>query len=106
MALVSLKQDEDYAVEYIRENFGYCTSITLNGEQTEAMGLKKMAAGQPVMIKAKGIVTRSTEEIEAAKDSGGKDLTITIQFTDMEVSAQGSANTARAAAILYGDDDD
>ena len=107
MALTSLKQDDDDTMgEYHAPVFGYGTEIYLNGEQTEAMGLKRMAAGQEVTLKATGIVTRSTEEIEADPDSGGKDLCIAIQLTAVEVRPTGTANAARAASILYGGSDD
>lgn len=106
MAMTSLKQDGDDTMnEYRPMVFGYGTEIYLNGEQTEAMGLKRMAAGQEVTIKATGIVTRSTEELEASGDSGGKDQCFSIQLTAVEVKPTGTANVARAAAILYGGDD-
>lgn len=107
MALTSLKQDDDDSVaEYRPPVFGYGTEISLNGEQTEAMNLKRMAAGQQVTIKATGIVTRSTEELEPGNDSGGKDQYICIQLTAIDVQPTGTANAARAAAILYGNGDD
>lgn len=106
MALVSLKQEEDYGVgTMINPDFGYGTSICLNGEQTEAMGLSKMAAGQKVSIRAIGFITRSTEELEAGNDSGGRDLSISIQFTEMEIKKAGSSSARGAAAVLYGDED-
>lgn len=104
MALTSLKQDDDDAMDaYVAPNFGYGTEIYLNGEQVEAMGLKRMAAGQEVTIRATGIVTSSTEELEADNDSGGKDMCFRIQLTAAEVRPTGTANASRAAAILYGD---
>ena len=107
MALTSLKQDDDETLdEYRAPVFGYGTEISLNGEQTEKMGLKRMAAGQEVTIKATGIVTRSTEAIEASPDSGGKDLCIAIQLTAVDVRPTGTANAARAASVLYGGTDD
>lgn len=106
MALTSLKQEgNDDVSEYQAPVFGYGTEIYLNGEQTEAMGLKRMQAGQEVTLRATGIVTRSTEELEADNDSGGKDLCVAIQLTAVEVRPTGTANAARAASILYGTDD-
>lgn len=108
MALVSLKQegDEDYA-SYRPNQFGYGTEIHLNSEQCEALGITKMVrAGQPVTIRANGVVTRSTEEIEASDDSGGKDVSFCIQLTEIEVRMTGSANAAKAAQMLYGEDED
>ena len=105
MALTSLKQDDtDGPMEYQPMLFGYGTSICLTAEQTEKMGLGRLAAGQPVVLRAEGLVTRSTEEIDADADSAsGKDLSLTIQITALEVRANGTANAARAAAVLYGD---
>lgn len=107
MALVSLKQEGDEGLEAYRPNqFGYGTEIHLNGEQCEALGLTKaMRVGQPVTIRATGLVTRSGEELEAAADSGGKDVTMCIQLTEIDVRANGTANAAKAAATLYGDDE-
>lgn len=107
MALISLKQEGDEGYEYAENNFGYGASISLNGEQCEALGLNKMLrAGQPVTIRANGVITRSTEELEASTDSGGKDVSLCIQFTEMEVRVSGTANAAKAAQMLYGDDED
>lgn len=107
MALVSLRQEPDEGVTpYAPNQFGYGTSICLNGEQCEALGITRMVrAGQGVTLRATGIVTRSTEELESAQDSGGKDQSLSIQLTELEVRLTGSANAKRAAAMLYGDDD-
>lgn len=107
MALVSLKQEEDNHPKTMccDSEYGYGTSISLNGEQCEAMGISRMAAGQCVMISAKGIVTRVTEELESGTDSGGKDISLCIQLTDMEVSNEGNAKPMEAATMLYGDND-
>lgn len=109
MALTSLKQEPDENCIYAEckpYKFGYGTEIYLDGEQCEALGLKCVAAGQEVTIKASGIVTRSTEELESSDDSGGKDLSVSIQLTAIDVKPTGTANAQRAAKILYGSDDD
>ena len=106
MALTSLKQEQDDSLTYTPNMFGYGTEICLNGEQCEAMGLTRIAAGQTVTIRATGIVTRSTEQLEAEMDSGGKDLYLTIQLTEADVKPTGTANAAKAARILYGEDDE
>jgi hypothetical protein len=59
-----------------------------------------------VSIRATGVVTRSGEELEAGDDSGGKDVTMCIQLTEIDVKAQGTANALKAAALLYGSDED
>lgn len=106
MALKSLKQTDENGIEYTPRAFGYGTEIYLSGEQCEALGLSRIAAGQTVTIRASGIVTRATEELEADKDSGGKELCISIQLTEADVTPVGTANAARAARILYGDGDE
>lgn len=104
--MISLKQGDDYNDCMVCSNeYGYGTSISLNGEQCEALGITKMSAGQSVSIKANGIVTRASEELERATDSGGKDISISIQLTEMTISNTGAANPKKAAAILYGEDD-
>jgi hypothetical protein len=108
MALVSLKQEGDEGMASYRPNqYGYGTEIHLNSEQCEALGIGKvLRAGQPVTIRATGLVTRSTEELEASTDSGGKDVSLCIQLTDIEVKTTGAANATKAAQMLYGDSDD
>jgi hypothetical protein len=103
MALVSLKQEsEGYeGMECCGSGYGYGTSIQLTCDQCEALGITKMAAGQPVFIKANGIVTRSTESIE----DEGKEVSVSIQLTEIEVRTAGSANANAAAKKLYGTED-
>lgn len=107
MAMQSLKQEPDEGYAAYRPNqFGYGTEIHLNGEQCEALGItKSMRVGQQVTIRASGIVTRSTEELEADTDSGGKDVSLCIQLTEMDLRSAGAMSAERAAAILYGDDE-
>lgn len=106
MSLKSLKNTDEYGVEYTPSNFGYGTEIYLDADQCEALGLTKLAAGQEVIIRAKGIVTRATEELEADADSGGKDLCVSIQLTEADVKPSGTANAAKAAKILYGESEE
>jgi len=107
MSLLSLKNEPDEDVSaYRMNNFGYGTEIHLNGEQCEKLGITAaMKVGQPVTIRAVGLVTRSAEEIEASEDSGGKEVSLCIQLTEIEVKANGTANAKRAQDILYGDGD-
>jgi hypothetical protein len=106
MAMTSLKQEHDEDMAAYRPNqYGYGTEISLNSEQCEALGLTKMLrAGQQITLRAIGVVSRSTEELEASKDSGGKDVSLCIQLTEMEVKVSGTANAAKAAQMLYGED--
>lgn len=107
MGLVSLKREpDDYPSEYFENHFGYCTEISLDGEQCEALGITKpMRVGQPVSIRASGIVVSSSEYLEANTDSGHKDVTVRIQLTEIEVKPSGTANATKAAALLYGEED-
>mgnify|MGYP006268121651 FL=1 len=105
--MASLKQDPYETGEYYPNQYGYGTVISLTGEQCEALGItQSIKAGQPVTIRASGVVSRSSEELEGDTDSGGKDISICIQLTDMTVSLNGTANAAKAAKMLYGTDDD
>jgi len=104
MALISLKQmsEAEYA-QSVENTYGYGTEIRLNGDQCEALGITSiMNAGQVVTIQARGVVTRATEELEADDDSGGKDIYLCIQLTDIEVRQNGEPNSAKAASMLYG----
>lgn len=110
MAMVSLKKVHEHAeaemASYPSDNkFGYGTEIYLDGEQVEALGIADLRAGQSVTINAKALIKRSSEELEAGDDSGGKDTSLCIQITDLEVSAVGKPNAKSAAAMLYGDDE-
>lgn len=107
MALASLKPEAgESGPDYAYNLFGYGTEISLNGDQCEALGITKMLrAGQSVTIRARGVVTRSTESLEMDADSIGADVSLCIQLTDMEVRAEGGANAAKAAQMLYGSND-
>jgi len=104
MALVSLKREpDDYPTEYFENHFGYCTEISLDREQCEKLGITKpMRVGQPVNIRAAGIVVSSSEYLEANTDSGHKDVTVRIQLTEIDVTPTGTASPQKAAALLYG----
>jgi hypothetical protein len=105
--MASLKQDPHETSEYYPNNFGYGTEIHLTGEQCEKLGImNSVKAGQPVTIRASGVVSRSEEVLEGDTDSGGKDISICVQLTDMSVSMSGTANAAKAAKMLYGSDED
>lgn len=105
--MANLKQNPSEALEYYPNQYGYGTEIHLDGEQCEKLGItKSVKAGQPVTIRASGVVSRSTEELEGDTDSGGKDISICIQLTDMTVSMSGTANAAKAAKMLYGSNEE
>jgi hypothetical protein len=105
MKMVSMKGDDDDALsyDYSSPNFGYGLSICLNEDQCEALGITKMRAGTKVMLQASGIVTRTSESVSDEPDEKGNDLSLTVQITDLGLTAQGLAKNA--AAILYGSTD-
>lgn len=105
--MVNLKEVNEHrkAEVYMDSAYGYGTTIDLDGEVVEALGLNgQLAAGQKVTIQAIGVVIRRSEEVEAGGDSDGKDTHVCIQLTDIEVKQQGKADSAAAATMLYGDD--
>ena len=106
MPMVSLKEVHEHreAEVYKESEYGYGTTIDLDGEVVEALGLNgALAAGQKVTIQAMGVVIRRSEEVEAGDDSNGKDTYVCIQLTDIDVKQQGKADTAAAATMLYGE---
>jgi len=98
--LVSMKREDetgDLCCDYNR--YGYGLQINLDDDQCEALGITKtMPVGTRVSVQAVGIVNRSGECLEA----DGKGVTVSVQLTDLAMTAQGKASDA--AKILYGDD--
>lgn len=98
--LVSMKREDetgDLCCDYNR--YGYGLQINLDDDQCEALGITKtMPVGTRVSVQAVGIVNRSGECLEA----DGKGVTVSVQLTDLAMTAQGNASDA--AKILYGDD--
>lgn len=98
--LVSMKREDEYGEVCCDHNrYGYGLQINLNDDQCEALGITKtMPVGTRVSVQAVGIVNRSGECLEA----DGKGVTVSVQLTDLAMTAQGKASDA--AKILYGDD--
>ena len=100
LKLVSMKREDetgDLCCDYNR--YGYGLQINLDDDQCEALGITKtMPVGTRVSVQAVGIVNRSGECLEA----DGKGVTVSVQLTDLAMTAQGKASDA--AKILYGDD--
>jgi hypothetical protein len=48
---------------------------------------------------------RRSEELEPGDDSAGKDTSVCIQITEIDVKQQGKPDSAAAASMLYGSDD-
>lgn len=105
MPMINLKDVNTHREkEYAASLYSYGTTIDLDGEVVEALGLNgQLAAGQKVTIQAIGVVIRRSEELEAGDDSDGKDTHVCIQLTDIEVKQSGKADTSAAATMLYGE---
>lgn len=106
MALVSMKtgnEDNEYA-EISENPYGYGLCLRLNPEQCKALGIDTPPkAGTAMMLMAKSIVARSTEEadIEEEGEAPETEVYLELQITDLEVRAA-SDGTASAATVLYG----
>lgn len=107
MALASMKREADSGfADYNPNQYGYGLQISLNDDQCEALGITKaLRAGQQVTLRGMAVVVSSTESIESDGDSTGPDICLSLQITDLEVKAQGTANAAKAAAMLYGSEE-
>jgi hypothetical protein len=108
MPMINVKEVNKHrkAEVYHDSGYGYGTMIDLDGEMVEALGLNgALPAGQKVTIQAMGVVVRRSEELEPGDDSEGKDTSVCIQITDIDVKQQGKADSAAAASMLYGGDD-
>ena len=106
MGMIDLKQVHEHSEleTYSEPDYPYGTRIDLDGEVVEALGLNgKLPAGQKVTIQAIGIVYRRSEALEPGGDSEGKDTSVCIQITNLDVKQQGSADSGKAATMLYGD---
>jgi hypothetical protein len=99
MALISLKTEDNGAVQSYDNQYGYGTCIRLSEEQVEALGLKDNppAVGAQVGVTAIAIVQRVMQNVSTDGDEDGIDVCLELQLTDMEVT--GSA--AKPAPSLY-----
>lgn len=104
MAMTNIRIEREHMnEEYKPSAYPYGAEIYLDGETCEKLGITElMRAGQQVYVQAIGIVKRASEELEGEDDSGGKDVSLCIQLTDMEVRPKGDPSAARAATMLYG----
>ena len=104
MKIVSMAQehgegDHDYMM--CGGKFGWGLTINLNEDQCEALGLTKaLRAGTKVSLQGIGIVASATESVERDGEDSGPDISLSIQITDLGVTAQGKLSNA--AEVLYG----
>ncbi|MFN7610839.1 MAG: capsid staple protein [bacterium] len=68
--------------------YSYGTAITLEEEHVKALGLDKMAVGKKVKVIAFGVI--SGARIEVGEEETAPNMT--IQLTDLEVSAASAVN--------------
>lgn len=73
-------------------SYGYGTQISLEEEQVTALSADKLAIGQRVKITAYGVISRLSVDVGEEGEAPGPDMT--IQLTDMEVSAASSVNAS------------
>lgn len=103
MSLTSMKKESDgldYPA-YVQGNYPGGLSIYIDEEQCDALGLTSaIKPGTEVSITAKGIVTRSTESVEADGDDKGNDVSLAVQITDLGLKVVGKISNA--AKELYG----
>lgn len=107
--LTSMACDADdeglaYAPSYRMPNYPYGLCIYLDEDQCEKLGIgKALKAGTEVTITAKAIVCSSTESLSQELDEKGNDVSLSLQITDMGVTAGGVVRSA--ADMLYGSRD-
>lgn len=106
MAMISMKQEAEREempgeIEYDEPMYPYGLCLHLGQEQLEKLGITALpAVGTEMTITAKVFVKGTS----AYETQGGKDMSMDLQITDMELGASENAPTAeRSATLLYGD---
>lgn len=106
MAMISMKQEAEREempgeIEYEEPMYPYGLCLHLGQEQLEKLGITALpTVGTEMMLHAKVFVKGTS----AYETQGGKDMSIDLQITDMELGASENAPTAeRSATLLYGD---
>jgi hypothetical protein len=102
MALISMKIADEYEMSEPNE-YGYGLCIRLNPGQVKALGITELPkAGSAMMITARAIANRVTEE--ADEGQAENEIYLELQITDMELKSTQSAseNDSSAATLLYG----
>lgn len=106
MAMISMKQEAEREempgeIEYDEPMYPYGLCLHLSQEQLEKLGITALpAVGTEMTLTAKVFVKGTS----AYETQGGKDMSMDLQITDMELGASDKAPTAeRSATLLYGD---
>jgi hypothetical protein len=99
--MINMKKTEEMPEAYEdmdKPAYPYGLCITLDAEQLDKLGINTLPkVGSEMMIKAKAYV-KSTSAYET---QGGKDMSVSLQITDMDVG-EGDRSKDRAEA-MYGE---
>lgn len=100
--LISLKrprtEQEDCCCAPMDNEYGWGTSIRLEGDIVKRLGLEGVSAGDKVTLQAVGFI----QSVSLNDDSErGKRMEVSIQLTDMATGKQLSETPA--SDVLYGD---
>ncbi|TAN29583.1 MAG: hypothetical protein EPN31_06245 [Castellaniella sp.] len=91
------------AMDQMADDYGYGLSINLDKDQCAALGLTDLPApGTPVMIRAVGVVTRTSVVNDG--DADDPERSLSVQLTDLALDTPGAAGDTAdsAASLLYG----
>ncbi len=106
MAMISMKQEAEREempgeIEYEEPMYPYGLCLHLTKDEMEKLSITALpAVGSEMTITAKVFVKGTS----AYETQGGKDMSMDLQITDMEIGASDKAPTAeRNATLLYGD---
>lgn len=102
MALVSLKQETDYAMPEMNP-YGYGTCLRLSEDQCKALGITSAPpAGTVYTISAQAVAKSVTQEMADAPDDA-PDVCMELQLTAMELTPKSGRSRAAVAKSLYPD---
>jgi hypothetical protein len=106
MKLTSMKREAEHGtaecVPCCGEAYPYGLQLYLSGDACEKLGISKaLPPGTQVTIQAKAIVASASESL----CPDGKDVSISLQITDLGVDKAGGMSAAAAAKTLYPDND-
>ena len=105
MAMINMKQKPEREespgeYEYEEPMYPYGLCLHLDQDQLEKLGITSLpAVGAEMTITAKVFVKGTS----AYETQGGKDMTVDLQITDMEIGESESKRTTDQATALYGD---
>lgn len=105
MAMINMKQkpereEQPGEIEYEEPMYPYGLCIHLGQEQMEKLGMTTLPdVGAEMTITAKVFVKGTS----AYETQGGKDMSMDLQITDMEIGSSEGKRTTDHANALYGD---